>query len=81
MAFNESKMFRFICCLIALALMLASGVYRYNKDIENAYNRGWNAAYAKVAEDEQTQSMKLQEAPQTIFDKHTKTVQQNLERN
>lgn len=79
-AFNESKMFRFICCLIILALILVTGVYQYNKAVENAYNRGWNAAYAKVAEDEQTQSMKLQNTLQTIFDKHTQTVQQSLQK-
>lgn len=80
MAFNESKMFRFICCLIILALILVTGAHQYNKAIENAYNRGWNAAYAKVAEDEQTQSMKLQDTLQTIFDKHTQTVQQSLQK-
>lgn len=78
LSYQESALVRCIVNLAISTCLVLFGWYLHHNAVESAYKRGWEAAYAKVAQDEQTQSAKLSDVLQTIFDNHTQTIVKSL---
>lgn len=68
-----------IIILIVLGLLI--GIWQWdNSRLTNAYQRGYDAAYAEVREANKTQSDALADTLAAIFDKHTQTIVESLQK-
>ena len=53
---------------------------KYNTAIHNAYDSGYNAAYAKVVQDGESQYTRITGSLTAIFDKHTQVIMDSLQK-
>lgn len=67
--------------IILIALGLVIGIWQWdNNRLESAYKRGYDTAYAEVREANKKQSDALADTLAAIFDKHTQTIVESLQK-
>lgn len=84
MKWTTSKVFRLLVKVGTVVSFLAFvtwySSYQINKATQEAYKRGYEAAYAEVAINNKSQSERIVGRLEAIFDKHTQTIMESLQK-